>query len=94
MKNTHKLDQTFFGACMNPKLNQVEYKFFAFTHIIPFIFVVSSILTIIPISHNNIRSSNHSPTMIDMFMENIKLERQEFIFSINGKTYDTLDLRN
>jgi hypothetical protein len=55
---------------------------------------VSSILTIIPISHNNIRSSNHSPTMIDMFMENIQLERQEFIFSINGKTYDTLDLRN
>ncbi len=79
---------------MNLKLNQAEYRLFAFTHINPFIFVVGSIIIVIPISHGNIKSSNHSLMMTDMFLESIQLGRQEFVFSINGRTYDTFDLRN
>ncbi len=45
---------------MSPRLNQAEYNFFAFTHINPFIFVVGSIFTVVPISHN-IRSNNDNP---------------------------------
>jgi hypothetical protein len=55
---------------------------------------VGSIIIVIPISHGNIKSSNHSLMMTDMFLESIQLGRQEFVFSINGRTYDTFDLRN
>jgi hypothetical protein len=71
MKNIHKLNQFLFGVCISPILNQIEYKLFVFTHINPFIFVVGSMLTIILISHNNIRNNNHSSMMIGMFMESI-----------------------
>jgi len=77
---------------MSLKLNQAEYNFFTFTHINPFIFVVGSIFTVVPISHN-IRSNNHNLMMINMFLESFQFERQKFVFSINGKTYDTFDLR-
>lgn len=79
---------------MSLRLNQTEYKLFASTHINPFICVMGNIITVILISHNNIKSSKHNPTMTDMFLESIQLGRQEFVFSINGRTYDTLDLRN
>lgn len=79
---------------MNLRLNQAEYKLFAFTDINPFIFVVGNIIIIIPISHGNIKSSNHSLMMTSMFLESIQLRRQEFVFSINGRTYDIFDLRN
>jgi hypothetical protein len=55
---------------------------------------VGSIIIVIPISHGNIKSSNHSLTMTSMVLECIQLGRQEFFFSINGRTYDTLNLRN
>jgi hypothetical protein len=79
---------------MSPRLNQVEYKLFASTRINPFIFVVGSILTIVSISHSNIRNSNHNSMTTGMFLESIQLGKQEFVFSINGRTYDTLDLKN
>jgi len=84
----------FFGACMNLRLNQVKYTLLTFTHINPFIFVVGSIIIVILISHENIKSSNHNLMMTSMFLESIQLGRQEFVFSINGRTYDTFDLRN
>jgi uncharacterized membrane protein len=94
MKNIHKLDQKKFRTCVSPILNQVEYRLFASTHINPFIFVVGNIFIVVPISHNNIRNNTHNLTMIAMFLESIQLGRQEFVFFLNGKTYDTLDLKN
>ncbi len=79
---------------MNLRLNQVKYTLLTFTHINPFIFVVGSIIIVILISHDNIKSSNHNLMMTSMFLESIQLGRQEFVFSINGRTYDTFDLRN
>jgi hypothetical protein len=54
---------------------------------------VGSIIIVILISHENIKSSNHNLMMTSMFLESIQLGRQEFV-SINGRTYDTFDLRN
>jgi hypothetical protein len=79
---------------MSPILNQVEYTFFASTHINPFIFVVGNIFIVVPISHNNIINNNHNLTTIGMFLESIQLGKQEFVFFLNGRTYDTLDLKN
>jgi hypothetical protein len=72
MKNVHKLELFFWSLH--------EYKLFASTHINPFVFVVGSIIIVVPISHGNIKSSNYSPTMTDMFLESIQLGRQEFSF--------------
>jgi uncharacterized membrane protein len=79
---------------MSPILNQVEYTFFASTHINPFIFVVGNIFIVVPISHNNIINNNHNLTTIGMFLESIQLGKQEFVFFLNGRTYVTLDLKN
>jgi hypothetical protein len=46
---------------------------------------VGNILTVVPISHNNIKSNNHNPMTTNMFMDIIQLGKQEFVFSINGR---------
>jgi hypothetical protein len=79
---------------MSPTLNQAQYTLFASTHINPFIFVVGNILVVVPISHNNFKSNNHNHMTTGMFIESIQLGKQEFLFSINGRTYDTFDLKN
>jgi len=78
---------------MSLKLNRAKYRFFAFTYIKLFIFVVGNIFIVVLISHNII-NNNHNLTTINMFIESIQFGRQEFVFSINGRPYDTLDVRN